>query len=68
DSPAVYKESKAKESKAKESFTRAHSARLLAVLTSPADDAPRTATPSAYFIAVLTRERKARRDRPALLG
>jgi integrase len=48
DAPSVYKESKAKES-----FTREQYARLIAVLTSTADDAPRTATPSAYFIAML---------------
>eukprot|EP01041_Mallomonas_annulata_P017888 gene17888-36551_t len=48
DAPSVYKESKAKES-----FTRQQYARLIAVLTSTADDAPRTATPSAYFIAML---------------
>lgn len=35
------------------SFTREQYARLIAVLTSTADDAPGTPTPSAYFIAML---------------
>lgn len=48
DAPSVYRQSKAKES-----FTREQYARLIAVLTSTADDAPRTATPTAYFIAML---------------
>lgn len=48
DAPSVYKRSKAKES-----FTREQYARLIAVLTSTAEDAPRTGTPNAYFIAML---------------
>jgi integrase len=49
DAPAVYKKSKAKES-----FTREQYAALITVLTATGNDAFRTPTPTAYFIASLS--------------
>ena len=49
DAPSVYKKSKAKES-----FTREQYASLMAALVSTDDDEFRIATPSAYFIALLS--------------
>jgi integrase len=49
DAPAVYSKSRSKES-----FTREQYSKLMAALTATGDDAVATATPSAYFIAMLS--------------
>jgi integrase len=49
DAPAVYKKSKDKES-----FTREQYAALMAALTDTSENAFKTATPSAYFVAALS--------------
>jgi len=49
DAPSVYKKSRAKES-----FTREQYTALMAVLATTGDDAFKTPTPNAYFIALLS--------------